>query len=272
MAELLGQQVVVENVGGAGGMTGTARVAKAPPDGYLFSIGHAGTHAYNQTLYKRPFYNAATDFAPIGLTNTGQKVLVTRKDLPANTLREFGNYARSNQPLLYASGGAGSTSHISCLLLNSVLDVHATHVPYRGTGPAMQDLLGGRFDFMCEAVPAVLPQIQDGTIKAIAVLSPNRSSVIPDLPTAAEQGLSGADADVWQGFFLPKGTPEAVVRKLNKALSDALDTPSVRERFERMGIGLPPPEHRSPEYLAQLVSSEIEKWRGPIKASGVSID
>jgi len=273
MTELLGQQMVVENIGGAGGMAGVARIAKAPPNGYQLVIGNSGTHAYNQTLYKRPLYNAATDFAPVGLTNMAQKVLITRSGLPVNTLREFGTFAKSHQgEMQYGSGGAGSTSHISCLLLNSVLGVRITHIPYRGAGPALQDLLGGRFDFMCESVSTALPQIQQKTIKAIAVLSPKRSSVIPNLQTADEQGLPGFDVDTWQGLFLPKGVPEAIVRRLNRALNDAIDTPSVRERFESLGTGLPPPEHRSPEYLAKLVSSEIEKWAVPIKASGVLMD
>jgi tripartite-type tricarboxylate transporter receptor subunit TctC len=248
MSERLGQQVVIENVGGAGGMTGVARIAKASPDGYQFVIGHSGTHAYNQTLFKKPPYNAATDFAPVGLTNTAQKVLVTRNDLPVNTLREFEAYVKNHQDkMLYGSAGAGSSSHISCLLLNSVLGLSVTHVPYRGAGPAMQDLVGGRFDFMCDSVSTVLPQIQGKAIKAIAVLSPNRSSAVPDLKTADEQGATGFDVDLWQGFFLPKGSSEAIIRRLNIALNDALDTPSVHERFESLGIGVPPPEHRSPE-------------------------
>jgi len=273
LSESLRQQVIVENVGGAGGVTGSARVAKAAPDGYQLVMGNSGTHAYNQALYKKPSYNAATDFAPVGLAYLSSKVLVVRKDLPVNTLQEFIDYTKQNQrKMQFGSAGSGSTSHISCLLLNAALGVDVVHVPYRGAAPVMQDLIGGRLDYMCDSTSTVLPQVQDKTIKALAVLAPKRTSALPDLATADEQGLTGFDVDLWSGLFFPKGTPETIVRRLNQALNKALDSPVLQKRFEALGLVVPAPEKRSSSYLASLVPAEIDKWAGPIKASGVSMD
>jgi tripartite-type tricarboxylate transporter receptor subunit TctC len=273
MSEVLGQQIIVENVGGAGGMTGSYRVAKAPPDGYQFVYGNLGTHAQNQTLYKKPLYNSATDFAPVGLFSTSTKPLIVRNGLPADTLPEFIAYAKTNQTKMqYGSAGGGSATHIACVLFNSVIGVNVAHIPYRGSTLAMQDLIAGRIDYMCDAIQTALPQIQANTVKAIALLSPSRASVLPNLPTAREQGLADFDVDSWAGFFLPKGTPDVIVRRLNKAMSDALDTRAVRERLDSLGVSVVPPERRSPEYLAKFVPAEIEKWAGPIRAAGISAD
>ena len=190
MGEILGQQVVVENVGGAGGMTGSLRVARAAPDGYSVVIGNLGSHGVNQTLYKRPLYNSMTDFTPVGLVNQGLYVLLVRKEFPANTLPEFIAYAKANQAKLqFGSGGAGSTTHMVCILLNMALGINTTHIPYRGTGPALQDLAGGRLDYQCEPVPSALPLIQGRNAKPIALLASKRTKVLPDIPTADEQGL-----------------------------------------------------------------------------------
>jgi len=273
MSELLGQQVVIENVPGAGGMTGGLRVARATPDGYQFVYGNLGTHAQNQSLYKRPLYNAATDFTPIGLFATTTKVLVVRKNLPVDTLPAFIAYARANQGTMqFGSAGAGSATHLACVLLNATIGVQATHVPYRSAGQVMQDLIPGRIDYMCDTTQTSLPQIQEKTVKAIAFLSLTRTAVLPELPTAHEQGLSNFDGDSWAAFFAPKGTPDAIVRRLNKAMSDTVDTPFVRERLEALGAVVVPPERRTPEYIAKFVPAEIEKWAGLIKASGVLID
>ena len=273
VSEILGQPVIIENVAGAGGMTGALRVARAAPDGYQFVLGNSGTHAQNQSLYKRPLYNAATDFAPVALVNGGSAVLVTRKDFPANTLADFIAYVKANQAKLqYGSAGAGAPTHITCVLLNFLIGVNLTHVPYRGAGPAMQDLMGGRIDYMCDSISTSLAQIEGGTIKPIAMLTLHRSPVLPGLATAHEQGLTGFDADAWNAFFLPKGTPAPIVRRLAKATSEALDTPAVAQRLLQLGLRVQPPEQRTPEYLAKFVPAEIEKWAGPIKASGVSMD
>jgi tripartite-type tricarboxylate transporter receptor subunit TctC len=273
MSQILGQQVVVENVGGAGGMTGSARVAKAEPNGYQFVLGTVGTHAQNQTLYKKPAYDAAADFASVAFIAEVPLILITRKDFPAKTLPEFIAHAKANQDkLTFASAGAGSATHLGCVLLNSAIGVNVSHVPYRGTGPAMQDLAGGRVDYMCEIVTTALPQIQGGAVKPIATMIKTRSPVLKELPTAHEQGLKDFEAYTWNAFFFPKGTPEAIVKKLHAAAVQAMETPAVKERLEGLGASLVAPERRSPEYLGKFVRSKIEKWAAPIKASGVSME
>jgi tripartite-type tricarboxylate transporter receptor subunit TctC len=273
MTETLGQQVVVENVGGAGGMIGVQRVARGDPDGYQFVLGTVGTHAQNQTLYKKPLYNAATDFLPVALIAEVPLILITRKDFPAANLQEFIAYAKANQgKMTYGSAGPGSATHLGCVLLDSAMGTKIQHVPYRGTGPAMQDLTAGRIDFLCEIVTTALPQIQGGAVKALATLTKARSSVLPDLPTADEQGLKGFEAYTWNAFFLPKGTPEPIAKRLHDATVEAMESPMVKERLGSLGASIVAPERRSPEYLAKFVQSEIEKWAAPIKASGVTVE
>jgi tripartite-type tricarboxylate transporter receptor subunit TctC len=272
MGEILGQTVIVENVGGAGGMTGSARVAQANPDGYSFVLGSVGTHAQNQTLYKQPLYDAATDFTPVALIAEIPITLLTRKTLPPNNLQEFVAYTKANQTRMqYGSGGAGSATHLACVVLNSMIGVNTTHVPYRGNGPAMQDLTGGRIDYLCEAVATAKPQIDGGTVKGLAIMTRERAAVIPNLPTALEQGLD-VQGYTWSAVFLPKNTPAPIVQKLNGAIVQAMKTPSVRDRMEGIGATLVADDRATPQYLAQFVKSEIVKWAGPIKASGVTID
>jgi tripartite-type tricarboxylate transporter receptor subunit TctC len=187
LQELLGQPVIIENIAGAGSMTGANRVAKAPPDGSLFLYGNSSTHTFSQMLYKKPLYDAASDFAPVAAFVENSKVLIARKDFPADTLGEFTAYVRANQAKLqYGSAGAGSAAHVTCVLLNSSLGVDLTHIPYRGLAPALQDLIGGRIDYICEIISTALPQIKAGTVKPLAILSLARSRVLPDLPTADE--------------------------------------------------------------------------------------
>jgi tripartite-type tricarboxylate transporter receptor subunit TctC len=273
LGEVLGQQVIIENVGGAGGMTGANRVAKAEPNGYTFLLAGAATLAENQSLYKKPLYNAAIDFAPVTLLADSVRILITRRDLPANTLAEFIAYAKAHQAnMQYASAGAGSGMHICAVLLNMAMGTNITHVPYRGSSPAMQDMIAGRIDFMCEQISSALPQIQAGAVKAIATLGPTRQSVLADLPTAPEQGLADLDCNTWSALVFPRGTPEALVRRLAKATSDAVDSQAVRQHFESVGVIVVAPERRGPEYLSKYIPSEIERWAGPIKASGVQVD
>jgi tripartite-type tricarboxylate transporter receptor subunit TctC len=272
-SELLGQQIVMEFVGGAGGMIGSNRVAKGAPDGSQFLYGNVGTHAQNQILYKKPLYDAATDFAPLGLIWTATRVLVVRKDLPANTLSEFVAYTKLNhEKMQFGSSGAGSSTQIACLLLNSLIGAHTTHVAYRGTGPAMQDLIAGRIDYLCDATQTALPHIQAGTVKALAVLSPTRTRLLPNLSTAHEQGLTNLDVDAWGAFFLPKGTSPVIVGRLNWAVGVALDTPAVNERLQALDLRVTPPENRSPEYLSGLIPNEIAKWTPAIKATGAAVE
>jgi tripartite-type tricarboxylate transporter receptor subunit TctC len=270
LGEILGQQVVIENIGGAGGMIGASRVARAAPDGYQVVLATSATHAQAQTLYKNPLYDAATAFAPVALVTDSPRVLITRKDLPAGTLAEFMAYARANQARMqYGSAGAGSGTHICALLLDQAMGTSVTHIPYRGAGPAMQDLIGGRLDYICEQISTAAPQIKAGAVKAIMVLGPDRVPVLPGLASARELGLGDFDCGAWTALAFPKGTPDAIVRRLARAASEALDTPSVRERLESIGVTVVAPERRSPEYLAKYIVSEIEKWAVPIKASGI---
>jgi tripartite-type tricarboxylate transporter receptor subunit TctC len=273
LSEALGQQVVIENVGGAGGMVGASRVAKAEADGYTFMLGNQGTHTYSQFLYKKPLYDAVADFTPAALLVGNSKVLVVRKDLPVTTLPEFIAYAKQNQDKMqYGSAGVGSATQIACVLLNAKLGTTITHVPYRGAGPALQDLVAGRIDFMCDVVSTALPQIRSQTIKPIAMLATERASVLPDLATAAEQGLADVDADGWNAFFFPKGTSDAIVRKLAAATNETLNTPAVKKRIEELGLDVPRPAERGPDYLANLVKSELDKWGPPIKANGITVN
>jgi tripartite-type tricarboxylate transporter receptor subunit TctC len=273
MSEILGQQVVIENVGGAGGMTGSARVMHAAPDGYNFVLGTVGTHAQGQTLYKKPLYNAATDFTPVILIAEVPIALIVRNDLPVSNLKEFAAYAKQNQAkMTFGSAGAGSATHLGCVVVNTVLGLDITHVPYRGTGPAMQDLQGGRIDYLCEIISTAKPQIDGGTVKAISILTKERSPALPNLPTALEQGVPDLEAYTWNAIFLPKGAPDAVVKKLHDATLQAMKTPAVKERLAGLGAQIVSDDRTSPEYLDKFVKSEIEKWAAPIKASGASAD
>ena len=272
MSEILGQQIVVENVGGAGGMTGSKRVADAAPDGYSFVLGTVGTHAQSQTMYKKPLYHA-TDFTPVALIAEVPIVLITRRDLPVNDLPEFIAYAKANQTKMqYGSAGAGSATHLGCVLLNYLIGVDITHVPSRGTGPAMQDLQGGRIDYLCEIVSTAKPQIDGGTVKPIAIMTKERSPALPNVLSGLEQGTPNLEAYTWNAIFLPKGAPADVVKQLHDATVEAMKTPAVRERLEALGAVLVPEERATPEYLGQFVTNEIDKWAAPIKASGVTGD
>jgi len=273
LSEVLGQQVIIENVGGAGGMTGAARTAKATPDGYTMLLSGSAVLAIIPTLYKKPLYNAVTDFEHAVLFSDSARVLLTRKDFPASNLDEFVAYAKANQAKLqYGSAGAGSGMHMCALLLDAAMGTKITHVPYRGSAPAMQDLIGGRIDFVAEQISTALPQIQGNALKAIATLGLDRAPGLDDLPTAQELGVSGLDCGAWGAFSFPKGTPDAIVRRLAAASNEAVETPALRERFKGIGVTVPAPERRTPEYLAKFVASEIERWAGPIKANGLSAD
>ncbi len=272
MAETLGQTVVVENPVGGGGTVGSLRVSRSTPDGSQFVLGNNGTHSWSQSLYKVPPYDAIKDFTPLGLAVESPRVIIVPTSLPANTLPEFIAYVKANQDKIqFASAGAGSASHVSCILLDAMLGVKVTHVPYRGLGPAMQDLIAGRVQYICDSVSTSKPQIEGGHVKAIATTGLKRSPALPDIPTAKEQGLD-FDVLTWQGLFLAKDTPAPIVNQLSQAMSKALDLPSVRGRFETLGEEIPAPDRRTPEYFKQFVAGEIARWNGPIKASGVTVE
>jgi len=273
MSEILGQQVVIENVTGAGGQTGSKRVADSAPDGYNFLIGTVGTHAQAQTLYKKPLYNSQTDFTPVGLIAQVPIALIARKDLPVKDFKEFVTYAKENQSKMqFGSAGAGSATHLGCVLLNYMIGVNITHVPYRGTGPAMQDLIGGRIDYICEVVTTIKSQLDGGTIKGLAMLDSKRSKALPDLPTAEEQGTKDLIAYTWNAIFLPKGAPDAVVKKLNGAMLEAMHSPAVKDKLGALGAEIVSDDRATPAALAKLVKDETEKWAKPIKASGVTVE
>jgi tripartite-type tricarboxylate transporter receptor subunit TctC len=197
-------------------------------------------------------------------------VLVARKDFPASSLQEFIAYAKANQSTMqYASAGVGGSNHLACVLLNAAIGINVVHIPYRSGGQAMQDLLAGRIDYQCPSAPTAMPQIASNSVKTLAMLSKNRSPSLPDLASAHEQGLTDFDIPSWYALFLPKGTPDSIVRKLNAAAVAAMNTPSMQERLKLIGSDLVGPERRSPEYLAKFVAEEIKKWAGPISTSGV---
>jgi tripartite-type tricarboxylate transporter receptor subunit TctC len=273
LSELLGQQVIVENIGGAGGMSGSSRVAKAAPDGYTFLLAGTSVMAMNQTLYKNPLYNAATDFTPVTLITDSARVLITRKDLPVDTLKGFVAYAKANaSKMQYGSAGGGSGSHVCGILLDAAMGTKITHVPYRGSALAMQDMIAGRIDFICEQISTALPQIEGKNVKAIATLGLDRAPGLENLGTAQEQGIEGLDCGAWGAFVFPKDTPDHIVQKMAKASNDTVETPAVRERLKTIGVTIPARERRTVEYLRKYIPSEIERWVAPIKAAGVTAD
>jgi tripartite-type tricarboxylate transporter receptor subunit TctC len=273
MAEILGQAIVVENSTGAGGIVGVKRVISSPADGYTVLLGTVGTHAYNQNIYKKRRYDAVEDFTPVALFSEQPMVLEVRKELPVNTLPEFIALLKSNgAKMQFGSAGVGSTTHLACALLNSRIGVKVAHVPYRGSAPASNDLLGGQIDYLCGNLGAASALISGKQVKALAVLSADRSSLMPELPTANEQGLKDVNVITWTAFFLPKGAPKEVVAKLSKAAHEAMDTPAIKTRMLEIGVTGVSADRSSPEYLAQFVKDEIARWEDPIKSGGLQVD
>jgi tripartite-type tricarboxylate transporter receptor subunit TctC len=272
LSEVLGQQVVVENVGGAGGTIGVTRVSKATPDGYQFVMGGIDTFAMSKALYKKLPYDPVADFMPVALVAEQPIVLLVRKDLPAKDLKEFVAYAKANPgKLKYGSAGVGSASHLGCAQLNAAAGIDAVHVPYRGSPPAVQDAIAGRIDFLCALGAAAVPQINSQTLKPLAALTKERSVLLPQIPTATEQGVA-FEAPFWSAFFVPKGTPQEVVDKLQKATVALIETPGLAEKLTKVGSTFVAPDRRSTAYLKGFLDSEIGKWGETIKASGVSLD
>ena len=271
MSERLGQPIVVDNMGGAAGMTGALHVAKAEADGYTVLIGNSGTQAFSQSLHKTPLYNSVSDFTPVGLATESPRILIARKDLPVSNLQQFIAYVKANQAKMqFGSAGVGSGTHLPCVLLNTALGVTVTHVPYRGEGPAQQDLIAGRLDYMCSTIQTGAALVKQGEVKGIAVMSPQRVKIIPDLPTTGEQGLPGVEASVWNAFFLPPGAPAPIVQKLNKAMSDTLDDPVIGKRLEDLGLEIVAPDRRTPDYLAKFQADEVARWAKVVRAAGIT--
>ncbi len=273
LAVILGQQVVLENVGGAGGMAGGSRVAKGPSDGSVFLLGTVGTHAMSQTLYAKPMYNSVTDFAPVALINEVPLTLMVRKTFPANDLQGFIAYGKANPGVLnFGTGGVGSASHLACVLMSTMAGIKTVHVSYRGGGPAFNDLIAEQIDFMCEATSTALPHAQHGSVKILAMLTRQRAAVAPAIPTADEQGLKDLDVASWYALFMHAATPSHIIKRLRDATVQAASSPEMRSRLEPLGITLITGSDNTPENLGRFLKSEIEKWSAPIKLSGARMN
>jgi tripartite-type tricarboxylate transporter receptor subunit TctC len=269
MAKTLGQSLVIENVGGAGGTLGSARVATSPPDGYTLLAGSMGSHVSAPVLTPNVRYDSVRDFEPIGFTAHAPAVVVAKKDFPAKDLREFVDYVKKNGAgVTQAHGGVGASSHMACLLFTAEAGLKPTLVAYRGTSPAMNDLVGGHVDFLCEQAVSVAQQIGAGTVKAYAVSSEKRLAALPDVPTAKEAGVNYL-MSIWAGIFAPKGTPPDVIAKLAAALDKALDDPAVEKRLADLGGSLPTRDERSPAKFDSFVKAEIARWSPILKAANV---
>ena len=266
MAQTLGQTIIIENIVGAGGTTATARAARATNDGYTLITGHMGTHAASVPLYPKLAYHPEKDFEPVAMLAGTPILILAKKDFPAKDLKEFVTYVKANTAKMnMAHAGVGSVSYSSCELLSSVLDIKPVGVPFNGTGPAMNALVGGQVDYMCDQIVNAVPQINGGTIKAYAIATAERNPSLPDLPTTAEAGLPKYQASAWNAIFAPKGTPAPIVAKLNAAVVKALDDENVRKRLLDLGSDIPKAEARTQAALAALVKSEIEKWSAVLK-------
>jgi len=273
IGEALGQTIVIENVGAAAGTIGSGRVAKAAPDGYTMLIGNSGTQVYSQALYKKKPYDAIADFEPVALVTESPRILVARNGLPVKNLQELVAYTKANQDKMqYSSAGVGSGTHLPCALFNFALGVKVTHVPYRGEGPALQDVIADRIDYMCTTIQSGAAQARNGSVKGIAVMSSRRAAISPDLPTTGEQGVPGVEATVWNGFFFPKGTPKPIVDKMHKAIETMIAKPEIRQKMEALGLEILPPEQRTPEYLAKFLKEDVERWGKVIKDAGISME
>ncbi|MBW6400865.1 tripartite tricarboxylate transporter substrate binding protein BugD [Roseomonas sp. HJA6] len=268
----LGQPVVVENVGGAGGTLGAQRVAQARPDGYTILLHHIGM-ATIPTLYRRLAYDPVNGFETVGLVTEVPMTLIARRNIEANTLQELVALIRQRgESLNYANAGIGAASHLCGLLLMKAVDTRMTTVPYRGTGPAMNDLVAGTVDIMCDQTTNTTEQIRAGTVRAFAVTTEDRVAALPDLPTSAQGGLPGFEVSVWHGLYAPKGTPAPIIARLNQALVKALETPSVAQRFADLGTAPVAATRATPEVHRQFWMADIAKWRPLIQAAGQFAD
>ena len=272
MTKTLGQQIIVENVAGAGGTIAANRVAKSSPDGYTILIHHIGM-ATAPGLYRKLPYNPITDFEPIGLINEVPMTLVAKKDFPAKDLKELIAYVKANKEKVnYANAGLGAASHLCGMVFMSAIQTDVTTVPYGGTGPAMNDLLGGQVDFMCDQTTNTTSQIKAGKIKVYGVTTKKRVPSLPNVPTMDEAGLKGFDVSVWHALYAPKGTPKPVIDKLAKALQDALKDSTVKQRFEDLGTEPIALNRATPAALRAQLKAEIDRWTPIIKKAGVYAD
>jgi tripartite-type tricarboxylate transporter receptor subunit TctC len=272
MGETLGQNVIVENVAGAAGTAGAARVVRADKDGYTILMGPMSTMSFSPALYPNAGFDPVKDLEPVGIVASAPIMLAASAKVPAKTMAEFRAHARSQgNALTNGNAGVGSTSHLACLLLNRELGINAVMVPYRGTGPAIQDLVGGQVHYICDQVTSLMGQVQSGTITPIAMMAPTRSAVLPEVPTTAESGVPGVEMLVWNAVFAPKGTPAEVITRLNEAIGKGLDSPIARDRFRMLGAEAPPPAQRTPAALGAIHAADVAKWGALIKAADVRV-
>jgi tripartite-type tricarboxylate transporter receptor subunit TctC len=272
MSRTLGQTIIVENVGGAGGTIGMTRAAQANPDGYTIAVGNTGTQSAAPALYPNLKYDPAKSFAQIGITNFTPQAIVAKKSTQASGLKEFIDYLKANsEKLTYGHAGVGSIAHVSGLLFNAQFGLKPTLVPYRGTGPALQALVAGQLDYMIDQSLNVIPQVKAGTIKVYAIAAPERLSSLPDAPTTSEAGVDFVFR-AWNAMVAPKGTPNEIVGRLADALSKALDDPNVQARYNELGSSVPTADERGPAGLQKLVETEIARITPVIKAAGVTAD
>ena len=272
MGKLLGQTMVIENVGGAGGTIGSARVASAAPDGYTLLAGSMGSHVAAPVLTPNVKYDSQRDFDPIGPTADAPAVIVARKDFPASNLGEFVAYLKQNGAnVKQAHGGIGSSSHMACMLFAAEAGVTPNLVAYRGTGPAMNDLIGGHVDFLCEQAVSVTGQITSGAVKAFAMSGDARLATLPDVPTAQEAGVNYR-MNVWAGIFAPKGVPPEIMKRLTDALDQSLDDASVQKRLADLGGTIPAKDARAPARFEAYVKAEIDRWSPILKAAGAKVN
>jgi tripartite-type tricarboxylate transporter receptor subunit TctC len=271
MSEILGQPVVVENLPGGGGMVGAAHVVRADPDGYTFILG-SRSEAIDMTLYKHPSYSLKDDLAPIVLIAEQPTILVARKNFPVDDLKGLIAYLKQNASTVkMGAAGIGATGTIDCTLLNGLIGVKVQPIPYRGSGPAMEDLIAGQFDYFCTISGSAVGPVQNGLVKGIAVLSPERMPSLPNVPTDYEQGIS-FEGSTWSGLLAPRNTPRDIIRKLHDAAVAAIETRDVQEQLAKNGTYVVPPERRSTEYFESIIGPEIEKNGAPLRAAGISVD
>ena len=271
MSRTLGQQVLVENVTGAGGTVGSTRAFRAAPDGYTLIVGNLGSHSAAYTIYRNSIQYDPREFEPVGMVAGTPMYVAVKKDFPAKTFREFIDHAKKNPgKVTNGHGGVGATSHLVCLFLSSLTGIEMQSIPYRGSGPAMNDLVAGQIDSVCDQAPTVVPQVQGGTIRALVIAEEERARTTPDVPTSKEAGLPEFRATGWNAMFAPKGTPKPVVDKLSQALNTALADDNVKRRIEELGSIPPKPEESTPQWLGELVKSEVEKWGKVIREAGAT--
>jgi tripartite-type tricarboxylate transporter receptor subunit TctC len=273
MAAHLKQSIIVENVGGASGSIGLTKMIKAPADGYTLGFGTIGTHVANVALFKKLPYDPVADFEPVGLAGMASTLLVARRDLPVSNLQDFVAYARANrEKLTYGSAGVGSISHYACVVLLSNLKLNITHIPYRGVAPAMNDLMGGHVDFMCDQTTTALPQVQSGTVKAISVLGDQALPQVPQVSTAAAAGYPDVNLRSWNAIFVRKGTPAPILQKLNEALRAAIADPDVARQMTAVGVELPQGANLEPGAVRALIARGLEHDVPVLRAKGEYLD